>query len=251
MRAFTLLELLIVVCIIGLLAGLAVPALTGALQVANQVSCASNLRHVGIATRMYLKDHDDTFFLLVDLAASEGSGGKCWYFGFETTGSAAGGWGRRTVDRSKGTLAPYLGEDARAGVCPALPSFGDKAKYADWVWTYGVNAELTGPVGATKSKTFGAIHRLDRSRTGLFADSAQVNTFQAPASRANPLIEEWFYIQTGAPYVHFRHGGRANVLFADWHVEAVGPAEGGLNPILPGARIGYLDPARVLLRPRG
>jgi prepilin-type processing-associated H-X9-DG protein len=64
------------------------------------------------------------------------------------------------------------------------------------------------------------------------------------------MAEEWFYIQSGARMVHFRHGGMANVLFADWHVEAMPPAKGSYNPLLPDAHIGYLDPKDVLFAPR-
>ena len=88
------------------------------------------------------------------------------------------------------------------------------------------------------------------------ADAAQVNTFQAPASPTNPLLEEWHYVQPpdskfrDYPHVHFRHRGRANVLFADWHVEACLPKEGSYDQRLPSARIGCLDGNEVLFRPR-
>jgi prepilin-type processing-associated H-X9-DG protein len=242
-------ELLIVVCIVGVLLGLMVPALAAALNFAEQTSCAANLHYVGVATQMYLKDHDGWFFPLQDATAA---GGKTWYYGFETSQSAASAWGTRKVDLSKGKLAPYIGGDESVGTCTAVRSGCiSGGKYAGWTWSYGVNAELTGPVGATKTRNFSAIRSQDVGYTALFADSAQINTWEAPASRQKPLVEEWFYIQTGARFVHFRHNGLANVLFADWHVEAVGPAAGSLSPLLPSARIGYFDSNDILLTPRG
>ena len=252
LRGFTLLELLIVVSIVGLLLGLMVPVLAAAIGFAEQTSCASNLHHIGIATEMYLKDHDGWFFPLQDVKGGAGSGGKLWYYGFESNKSASSAWGTRVVDLSKGKLAPYLGGDESVGTCPAIRSAGGAGcKYAGWTWSYGVNAELTGAVGTTKTKNFASIKPNDTGRTALFADSAQLNTWQAPASPQHPLIEEWFYIQTGGGTVHFRHNRMANVLFADWHVEACGPAAGSLSPLMPGACIGSLDPNDVLLTPRG
>ena len=53
----------------------------------------------------------------------------------------------------------------------------------------------------------------DPARIICFADTAQVNTFQPPASSSHPMIEEWYYVtyKTTEPAdVHFRHNGRAN-----------------------------------------
>jgi prepilin-type N-terminal cleavage/methylation domain-containing protein/prepilin-type processing-associated H-X9-DG protein len=57
-RAFTLLELLIVAAIIAILAALAVPALTRALESAKATKDMSNLRQIGMAIQTYLNDND-------------------------------------------------------------------------------------------------------------------------------------------------------------------------------------------------
>jgi len=242
---FTLVELLVVVAIVGMLIALLVPAVIGALDLANQTACASNLRQLGHAMQLYLKDHDGEFFRLRQTEAD----GVLWYFGFEASSSPALGEGNRILDRTRGKLYPYLQTSEAVEVCPAVPFSGPyKPKYQGANWSYGINYNLS---SHNSSGNYGWIRPADATRTAIFADAAQVNTIQAPASPTHPMVEDWYYVQSGARYVQFRHLGRANVLFADWHVEAVGPAEGSFDPRLPSAQIGYFDPEDVLFAPGG
>ncbi len=58
-RAFTLVELLVVISIIGILAALIVSALASAKEEARATQCASNLRQWGLAYHMYAADNND------------------------------------------------------------------------------------------------------------------------------------------------------------------------------------------------
>jgi prepilin-type processing-associated H-X9-DG protein len=80
------------------------------------------------------------------------------------------------------------------------------------------------------------------SETALLADAAQVNDFQAPASPSNPMLEEFYYVNSVEATAHFRHAGSANVLFCDGHVAAESPAPGSLDTRMPEARVGRLAP---------
>lgn len=60
-RAFTLLELLVTVAIIGILAALLLPALQRATIKARQTWCTSNLRQVGIGLSSFAHDHNGLY----------------------------------------------------------------------------------------------------------------------------------------------------------------------------------------------
>lgn len=60
-RAFTLIELLIVMATIAILAALAVPAFIKIFESAKATKDTSNLRQIGAATQMYLNDNNGVF----------------------------------------------------------------------------------------------------------------------------------------------------------------------------------------------
>ena len=74
----------------------------------------------------------------------------------------------------------------------------------------------------------------------LKTDAAQINTFQAPASPENPLLEEFYYFNTTEKTVHFRHEGNSNVLFVDGHAGSAAPELGSMDERLPEAHVGRL-----------
>src|SRR5699024_10457103 len=57
--AFTLVELLVVISIIAVLIAILLPALAAAREAAGSVSCANNLRQMGLATMLFSQDYDN------------------------------------------------------------------------------------------------------------------------------------------------------------------------------------------------
>lgn len=60
-RAFTLVEVLVVIAIIAIIAALLFPVFSSAKKTAKRASCVSNMRQIGLATAAYLADFDDFY----------------------------------------------------------------------------------------------------------------------------------------------------------------------------------------------
>jgi prepilin-type processing-associated H-X9-DG protein/prepilin-type N-terminal cleavage/methylation domain-containing protein len=232
-RAFTLIELLVVVGVIALLASMLLPALSKAKASAQRAKCISNLRQLGFAAQMYWEDHDGDCFRFGPVNTN---GGLLYWFGW-----IDGPWvpeGDRHFDPTQGALWPYY-EGRGVDLCPGFdysaPHYKPKAKGASY--GYGYNFHLSAPLHRDPVNTSQFTNASDLV---IFADAAQVNDFQAPASPGNPMIEEWYYVNRYEPTAHFRHRGTANAVYADGHVESERPVPGTLDPRLPQEMVGRL-----------
>ena len=60
-RAFSLIELLLVIAIVTLLAAILFPVYSTALEKARQTTCASNLKQIVLGTSQYVQDYDEVY----------------------------------------------------------------------------------------------------------------------------------------------------------------------------------------------
>ena len=115
-RAFTLVELLVVISIIALLVGILLPALGKARDAAKSVVCRTNLHALAIGFRMYLDDNREVMPLAAQMPSAEL-------------------FGRPTI---MAYLAPHL-DNREVFACPA-----DKEYYDQEKTSYEYNALLGG-----------------------------------------------------------------------------------------------------------
>ena len=243
--AFTLIELLVVIVLIAILSAMLLPVLVRGRLSAQRAACESNLRQLGVAMHMYWDDNSGRCFKLSDGMTNSGT---VWWFGWLDDSQPEG---HRPFDLSAGKLFMYLnGSNVR--LCPSFdgqsPRF--KLKATEVVFSYGYNGFLS-PAGP--AMTVAKIRA--PADTALFADAAQVNDFQPPASHDNPVIEEWYYLDNPTncsspsyyPHGHFRHSQRANVAFGDGHVSGEKMLAGSIDPRLPNEFVGRLRPEILLV----
>jgi len=231
-RAFTLIELLVVIAAIAVLAALLLPALTRSKSSAQRIKCVSNLHQLGLAAQMYWDDNAGSCFRFQNGTTNSG---MLYWFGWLGPGAE----GRRLFDATTGALYPYL-RGRGVEICPslnyAMAQFKLKADGAAHGYGYNLNLSASPPFN---------IARLARpANIALLADAAQVNDFQPPASKTNPMLEEWYYVDstTNYPNGHFRHSQRANVLFCDGHVALEKFLPGSVDLRMPGQFVGRLRP---------
>lgn len=61
-KGFTLIELLVVIAIIAILAAILFPVFAQAKEAAKKTSCLSNMKQIGVSTKLYISDYDDTLY---------------------------------------------------------------------------------------------------------------------------------------------------------------------------------------------
>jgi prepilin-type N-terminal cleavage/methylation domain-containing protein/prepilin-type processing-associated H-X9-DG protein len=228
-NAFTLIELLIVIAIIAILAGILIPALGRAKLQARGVVCSSNLRQISIANNGYAAENKDRYVR------------AAW----DITGDNFHRWhGVRTnlnepFDSRKGPLVNYL-SDGQVKQCPQRVEFRHQEPWAwdfeDGCGGYGYNMTYLGSMiwtgqlfdEACRTSTKAAQVQFP-SETLMFADTAMTKLDNnIPYYLEYSFAEPPFFIGAdgepmtnwhASPSIHFRHLDRTNVAWADGHVK--------------------------------
>ena len=228
LTGFTLIELMVVIGIVAVLLALIFPAVTAVKASAQRIYCANNLRHLYLANTMYADDHG---YYVAASPGMIGSNNKRWH------GSRPDR--NKPFDDKNGPLAPYLGQ---TGIrhCPSFRSARKSTEshaFESGCGGYGYNSlgagSQTWELGLCKAAMEHGMTPSDIQKPGLtimFADCA----FPQPyGSNPEYLVEysfaepfRWVFSPGSSsgfspdPSIHFRHRGRANVVWCDGHVSS-------------------------------
>jgi prepilin-type N-terminal cleavage/methylation domain-containing protein len=200
-RAFTLVELLVVIGIIALLIGILLPALMKARHAALSVNCLSNMRSMEIAHWMYMTEHDGWF---IDVGLPHGGAHQdeeiAWINTLEQY------YGSRLLHRSPLDNSPHWGPFPDGA---PIPSANPEQRRLS---SYGVNDFLTGigPMGkrfvrlGQVRQASNVVHFVYMAETGEYAGSDHIH---ADGWRRNNPAEGWFPAVAATQIQTNAHGG--------------------------------------------
>jgi prepilin-type processing-associated H-X9-DG protein len=216
---------LVVVVILGLLAGLAIPATSMAVTATKRTACASNLRQIGLGIQLYAHDHDGWLPTSAHHSISDS-----WIY----------------------LLEDYMGSDFdNVRLCPADPKREQrkKARGTSYILNEYTAVDLRDPFGnfiesyrnmlrlPKPSETIIVFTVSDRMGVSLTNDHTHSRNWNKGWKSVLSDIQPDRHRSGSASPDHTK--GSANYLFADGHVENIQASdlkkkvEQGINPALP------------------
>lgn len=224
-RGFTLVELLTVVAIVGVLAGIVIPVIGKARESAHSSACASNLRQIAAAALLYAGENKGRLMPVMEGAPQDAAVGRVTW-------------------RIK--IEPYLGsrrDKQSVLICPSdeITDYPMSSGVGEWPASYGFNtasqfagsSPLVAYAAGSNSKTMAAVNNparlimvsdIGRNMGGGGADPA---TWTEDRSATSSSLGYARFPWGGSFNLEWsvwpRHGGKkkANAAFYDGHVALV------------------------------
>jgi prepilin-type processing-associated H-X9-DG protein len=203
--------LLVVIAIIGILAGMVFPVFAKAREKGRQAVCMSNLKQISLAMLMYMDDHAGRY-----VAAMSPDNLTRWH-------------GRRLSEEDAfnpnwGPLWGYYHHESLK-LCPSFSPDDEAQGFEQGTGGYGYNDQYVGgtPAGFPKMCTPAREFEISNPvETVMLTDTAFLDCegrlFEYSFAGA-PYYEVWAW--PAEPSTHFRHNGLTNVAFCDGHARAM------------------------------
>ena len=188
--AFTILELLVVISVITLLAGLLLPALKNARESAKRSSCVSNMRQIYYSVNLYVNENNG---LLPPVYGPGSPYSEMWMSRLES-----------------------YGVNAKVLFCPSDPNFisgasptnSNHTKTRSYIWNF--ISELASSVGQSAD-----LWKIENANQTILMGEKQ-----------SKCADHYLSIPAEDPAIRLeekRHKNVSNYLFVDGHVEALPP----------------------------
>lgn len=211
---FTLLELLIVIAMIAILAGMLLPALTKTQEKAQTLSCLSNFKQIGLCMSLYTGDNNDYYPKWRQTWAAN-----------NTSATWDGNWNGPKNQKNLNSIYPYAKKREVVRYCPRIgkANFVSKGQANTDFSTFGGYA-LNSIIGSDSSWTKRRYMRQGRAPhtgiTGMAIDFLAHPLWDVNESGyyLSPLFEN---CPDNTKSIWARHLDGINLIFVDGHAQSI------------------------------